>query len=90
VWADTCRRCKCDLRLLRAAAGTYEDHRRNCLRLLNAGLPGPALTHARNCHSLAPSADTHRLMALCHLLTENWAEAWEGLNQVENLENPEA
>ena len=36
-WADTCRRCKCDLRLLRAAERAYEQHRAECLRLLIAG-----------------------------------------------------
>jgi hypothetical protein len=82
VWADTCRRCKCDLRLLRAAAGAYEHHRRRCLELLNSGWPQPALKHAQSCHSLAPGADSQRLMALCHLLGENWADAWEGLESV--------
>jgi hypothetical protein len=77
-WADTCRRCKCDLRLLRAAEQTYERSRQLCLHHLHAGRPDTALPAAINCHSLRPGPETYRLLALCHLLEENWPEALEG------------
>src|SRR5271163_157760 len=76
-WADTCRRCKCDLRLLRAAAGAYEQHRRRCLEHLIGGTPDRALREALCCHSLGPGGESQRLMALCQLARENWADAWE-------------
>jgi hypothetical protein len=82
AWAETCRRCKSDLRLLRAAAVTYEEHRRCCLQLLKDGIPERALSHARSCHGLAPGAGSRRLIALCHLLREDWADAWEEISGV--------
>ena len=75
VWADCCRRCKCDLRLLRTAAETYERHRRLSLQLLNSGMAELALRHARRCHLLQPGTESNRLMALCYLVQENWASA---------------
>ena len=77
AWADACRRCKCDLRLLRAAASTYEQHRRRCLEHLIGGTPETALSHAQICHGLAPGGESLRLIALCHLRQEHWADAWE-------------
>jgi len=74
-WAERCRRCKCDLRLLLAAEAAFERHRIGCLRHLRAGHPEMALQDARFCHRLRPGALSHRLMALCHLLRENWSEA---------------
>jgi len=81
-WADRCRRCKCDLRLLRAAEGAYERHRLCCLQHLHAGNPERALQEARSCHRLGPGAETHRLIALCQLLRENWPEALDEAGNV--------
>jgi hypothetical protein len=75
VWADTCRRCKCDLRLLRSAAEAYKRHRQQSLLNLNAGLAESALRHARTCHVLNPGTESNRLMALCYLVQENWNDA---------------
>jgi hypothetical protein len=77
VWADLCRRCKCDLRLLRAAAEAYEQHRQESLRLLNSGIGELALRNARSCHLLWPGTESNRLMALCYLVQENWNDAVE-------------
>ena len=82
VWAETCRRCKCDLRLLRAANGAYERHRGNCLHLLNIGFAQGALRHARSCQQLIPGAEGERLVALCQLLLGNWADALEGSRRI--------
>jgi hypothetical protein len=83
MWADTCRRCKCDLRLLRAAVGSFEQHRRTCLRLLDTGFPRQALRHARSCQGLEPGADAERLMALCYLLLGRWEDALAGFRRVD-------
>jgi len=81
-WADRCRRCKCDLRLLRAAEGAFQRHRLCCLHHLRAGNPKMALQAAWFCHRLRPGAQSHRLMALCQLLRENWPEALDEAGNV--------
>jgi hypothetical protein len=82
AWADTCRRCKCNLRLLRAAAAAYERHHRRSLQLLNAGAAELALPHARSCHLLNPGTESNRLMALCYFVQENWKDAVESAQAV--------
>jgi hypothetical protein len=74
-WADSCRRCRCDLRLLRAAEEAYWRHRRECLGALENGRIEVALAHARKSHELFPHAESHRLMAVCELMSERWQEA---------------
>ena len=74
-WADSCRRCRCDLRLLRAAEIAYWRHRRDCLHALDNGQYEIARSHARKSHELFPHADSHRLLAVCELLSERWLEA---------------
>ncbi len=76
-WTCTCRRCKCDLRLLRTALEAYEQNRRECLRLLYAGFGREALAHALTCERLRPGPHAQKLVALCHLVDENWARAIE-------------
>jgi hypothetical protein len=74
-WSDLCRRCRCDLRLLRAACSTHQDHRRSCILQLEVGQPDIALGHALRCHELLPGADSLRLLALCALAREEWETA---------------
>ena len=74
-WRETCRRCRCDLGLLRSAVAAYEHHRRECLKLLYAGFSQPALRHARKCQFLKPGTESRRLAALGYLIAENWREA---------------
>ncbi len=76
-WSDTCRRCRCDLSLLRDACATHLDHRRHCIHHLDAGQPDLALGHALRCHELHPDPDSLRLLALCALATEEWQTALE-------------
>jgi len=45
------------------------------LQDLKSGDPERALHEACCCHRLRPGDESHRLMALCQLLTENWHEA---------------
>ena len=74
-WSDTCRRCKCDLRLLRAAAESSRQIRRRCLEALRAGRRREASHLARHRHWLRPDGESRRLMALCALLRGDWATA---------------
>ena len=76
-WADSCRRCRCDLRLLRAARAAYRVHRRQCLTSIESGWFENARYHALRCHELLPDAASSRLLAICHLMTERWADAVE-------------
>ncbi len=76
-WSDQCRRCRCDLSLLRAACSAHQDHRRSCILHLDAGQPDLALGHALRCHDLHPGADSLRLLALCALARQEWETALE-------------
>lgn len=75
AWSDTCRRCRCDLRLLRAAEQAYQRHRRQCLDGLARGQIEIALHHASRTHRLKPSIESSRLLAVCNLLSERWPQA---------------
>jgi hypothetical protein len=74
-WSDACRRCKCDLRLLRALAGAYHRARRACLRHLSDGHPDAAWRAAGRCRALSPSEESLRLMAVSALLRGDHAAA---------------
>jgi hypothetical protein len=74
-WSDACRRCKCDLGLLRSAMAALEHHRLQCLSNLRQARWPEALHHARQAHDLCPNEDTTRLLAVCHLLCEDWPSA---------------
>jgi hypothetical protein len=74
-WSDTCRRCRCDLRLLRELADAYRHSRRRCLRELRAGRPREALRSARRCRRLRDDAESRRLLAVCTLLCGDWPAA---------------
>ena len=77
AWTDRCRRCKSDLRLLRAALEAYEHNRGLCLYYLDADDPQTAFEHAQGCHQLRPGPETHQLLALCYFLAEDWENALE-------------
>ena len=62
VWADTCRRCKCDLTLVRQLLSRCEALRRSCLIQFNAGNYDQALQIAQACYQLAPDRDVARLV----------------------------
>jgi hypothetical protein len=74
-WSDTCRRCKSDLRLLRAFAGAYRRCRHACRVHLDAGRPRAALHAARRCHAVAPTPESRRLLAVSALLAGDFAAA---------------
>ena len=74
-WSDACRRCKCELVLLRRVADAARVSRRRCLRSLRAGRLSEALRHARRLYALCPDPAAARLCAVCHMMQGNWAAA---------------
>jgi hypothetical protein len=66
-WSDTCRRCKSDLRLLRAFAAAYQRSRSACLEFLRQGQGRAAMAAARRCYELRPDTESRRLLALAAL-----------------------
>ena len=74
-WSDTCRRCKCDLTLLRATHAAYEKSRRACLAALQSNQPRSATAHARACDRLDPGDESRRLLAVCALVAGDWSTA---------------
>ncbi len=76
-WSNVCRRCRCDLRLLRSACSGNREHRRGCILQLEIGRPDLAMSHALRCHELQPGADSLRLLALCILGRQDWETALE-------------
>ncbi len=74
-WTDTCRRCKCDLRLLRAAHEAYERNRAECLAGLQGDKPRSAMFYARQCEMLQPGDESRRLLAVCALVAGDWPTA---------------
>jgi hypothetical protein len=74
-WSDACRRCKCDLTLLRRVMEAAEASRRRCLCALRGGRTAEALRHARRWYALCPDRSAARLLAVCHLLAGDWPAA---------------
>jgi len=74
-WSDACRRCRCDLTLLRRATETARASRRCCLLALRVGCPSKALRHARQFYSVCPDRSAARLLAVCYLLQGDWPSA---------------
>jgi hypothetical protein len=72
---DTCRRCKCDLRLARETLRLYQEARGRCLVALRSGKPAEALVYACDCERLLPAADAWRLAAVCALCAGDWPAA---------------
>jgi len=75
AWSDACRRCKCELGLLRRVTAAAAASRRRCLASLRAGRVDEALRHARRLYALSPDRPAARLLAVCHLLQGNWPVA---------------
>lgn len=74
-WSDQCRRCQCDLSLLRQFRRTCQSQRRLCLRQLRGGRPDLALQHARRYAALAGAQEATPLLAACLLLCHDWQAA---------------
>lgn len=74
-WSDTCRRCRSDLSLLLLLAQQWRRCRRQALAALSEGRSADAVELARRCHEIAPGSQSRRLLAVCHLLHEDWPAA---------------
>jgi hypothetical protein len=66
--SETCRRCKCDLRLVQDAVRAYRAHRACCLAALRDGDVVEAFVHASEGARLDPSHESLKLLAVCALL----------------------
>ncbi len=75
IWSDVCRRCKSDLRMLRAIAEVHAQLRERCLCEVRRDRPPRALELALQCRALRDDAATRRLVAVCELLNGNWSAA---------------
>lgn len=74
-WSDVCRRCRCDLTLLRQVTSAAQASRQRCLHALRGGRFSEALRHARRLHAILPDPSATRLLAVCHLFQGNWPVA---------------
>ncbi|MHB8899007.1 MAG: hypothetical protein ACYC6Y_09700 [Thermoguttaceae bacterium] len=81
AWSDECRRCKCDLSLLKEWHAACEAVRRRCLVELGRGSSKRALRYARRYALLAGGAEASRLLGVCQLLSGNWAESCASLGE---------
>ena len=72
-WSDVCRRCKCDLTLLRESANAYWRGRRDVLRHHREGHPLSALRSARLCEcARSLRRDRAARGREAHLLSRDW------------------
>ena len=74
-WSDQCRRCNCDLSLLRQFHHAYEAERIGCLQALQRGQPHRGLHHARRFAHLAGPAEAVQLLVVCNLLCDRFPDA---------------
>ncbi|MCY2964420.1 MAG: hypothetical protein NT069_12425 [Planctomycetota bacterium] len=74
-WSHECRRCRCDLTLLREAKAAAESLRRQCLRALNANAPRQAVELAERYVELVGDDNSKELLAVCALLAGDWRTA---------------
>ena len=75
AWSDECRRCKCDLSLLRQYRQVCEAQRYRCLWELCAGRPKRALRHAKRYAKMVGADEAARFLAVCHLRRRDWPKA---------------
>lgn len=75
AWSDTCRRCRSDLRLLKALETEYREHRELCLSNFREGRKQAALEHAQACVRVRPDEAARQLLAVCSLISGDWPAA---------------
>ncbi len=75
AWTATCRRCKCDLGLLHSVFAAARQTRVRALLNLREGRFSKALEEARRAYELCSSEEAKRLLAVCHLVCEDWPAA---------------
>ncbi len=77
VWSPECRRCGADLTLLRRFNEAFGQQRLQVLAALGRGQTTAARRHAIRLYQLRPDAESARLLAVCQLITGNFARAWQ-------------
>jgi len=82
VRSDECRRCKCDLSLLRQYWQSSEAERRRCLHELRFGRPDRALHHARRYAKFVGATEASRLLGVCNALCDDWPNARAAVGKV--------
>ncbi len=75
AWSDSCRRCRCDFRLLRQAEQARCQARQQALLDLRAGRWADAQRAARTYYTLQPGDDSRRLLAVTCLLGGDFQQA---------------
>jgi molecular chaperone DnaK len=73
--SETCRRCKCDLRLVQDTVRAYRAHRAGCLAALRDGDVVEALVHAGGGVRLDANHESLKLLAVCALVAGDWRAA---------------
>jgi hypothetical protein len=79
--SETCRRCKCDLRLVQETVRAYRHHRASCCAALRAGDADGAVAHAHGCVSLDPDRESLKWLAVCALIAGDWPAALSAARQ---------
>ncbi len=74
-WSDTCRRCRCDLRLVHRALRAVNHHRRQCLEFLREDRYDQAWQAARQCCDLDDREENRQLLALVEFIRGNFPAA---------------
>lgn len=74
-WSDSCRRCKCDLALVRPVLQHRQRLRSAALQALRDGRFADALTAAEHAYALQRDEDARRWLAVAQLLTGRYAAA---------------
>jgi hypothetical protein len=76
-WSEECRRCGADMWMLREVAQAAEAAQRNCLLAVASGQYGEARHMAKRLVRLRPNERATQLLAVCHLLCEDFHAAME-------------
>ena len=75
TYADVCRRCKCDLSLVRRLLDQRDALRNDCLVQLRDGQLALALETARRCYELSADRASMRLLAVACFMNGDYAKA---------------
>ena len=74
-WSDECRRCKCELTLVRVAWRASRQARTRSLLHLREGRYSQALHQARLYRRLCGNEEARQMLAVCCVLAGQWNEA---------------
>ena len=75
IWSPECRRCSADLTMLRQIDDTCHQRRLRALVALRDGRNHEATHHAVQLYQLRRDAESTKLLAVCLLVSGNFAQA---------------